>query len=241
MAPQAPPQPQTGLEELTPLREEEGLVIIGESESVYGPPTRQEWEAQEPELDRKFIFPHIDENSNFNFIKCENCGGLWFRIYKEGMNRLWDLKMEREQKEYRYEHECLHCGGKEKSYHRVGGRREYYGWHIVGGETVMAYAGPRPDISPAWVNTMGTHTLRWHPGPYKFWFQVECLMTHTYREPPEQAKYIQEIKWQKTLWEEGHGLDFPGGEHGEGEEEPLESIMDRRGELEGETSSEESQ
>ncbi len=70
VAPQAAPQPQTGLEEQTPLKEEEGLVIISESEIVYGPPTRQEWGAQEPELDRKFIFPHIDENSNFNFIKC---------------------------------------------------------------------------------------------------------------------------------------------------------------------------
>ncbi len=40
VAPQAAPQPQTGLEEQTPLREEEGLVIISESETVYGPPTR---------------------------------------------------------------------------------------------------------------------------------------------------------------------------------------------------------
>jgi hypothetical protein len=61
-------------------------------------------------------------------------------------------------------------------------------------------------------------------------------MTHTYRETPEQAKYIQEIKWQKNLWEEGHGFDFPEKEHGEGEEEPLESTMDRRGEQEGESS-----
>ncbi len=76
VAPPATPQPQTGLEDQTPLREEEGLVIISDPEIVYGPPTRQEWETQESEMDRKFIFPHIDENSNFNFIKCENCGGL---------------------------------------------------------------------------------------------------------------------------------------------------------------------
>ena len=201
VAPQVAPQPQTGLEEPTPLKEEEGLVIIDEPEPIYGPPTRQEWEMQEPELDQSLIFPHILEDSNFNFIKCENCEGVWFRIHKEGMNKLCDLKCAREQKPYRFEHECLHCGGKERSYHRVGGRREYYGWHIVGGKTVMTYAGPRPDIDPAWVRTMGTHTLRWYPVPYKFCFQVECLMTQTYREPSEQAEYIQEMKWQKTLWE----------------------------------------
>jgi hypothetical protein len=66
-------------------------------------------------------------------------------------------------------------------------------------------------------------------------------MSQTYREPPEQAKYIQEVKWQKTLWEEGHGFNFPGKEQQEGGEEPLESTMDRRGELKGESSSEESQ
>ncbi len=49
-----------------------------------------------------------------------------------------------------------------------------------------------------------------------------------YRAPPEQAKYIQEVKWQKTLWEEGHGLDFPEKEKGEGEEESLETIMGSR-------------
>ncbi len=97
VAPPAAPQPQTGLDDQTPLRKEKGLVIISESENVYGPPARLECETKEPELDRKFIFHHIDINSYFNFIKCENCGGLWFRIKKEGMNRLWDLKMEREQ------------------------------------------------------------------------------------------------------------------------------------------------
>jgi hypothetical protein len=39
------------------------------------------------------FFPNIKENLNFNFIKCENCGGLWFCINKERMIRLWDLKM----------------------------------------------------------------------------------------------------------------------------------------------------
>ncbi len=56
----AAPQPRTGLEEQPPLREEEGLVIISRSEIVYGPPTRQEWEAQQPEVDRKYFLPHID-------------------------------------------------------------------------------------------------------------------------------------------------------------------------------------
>ncbi len=78
VAPQVAPQPQTSLEEPTPLKEEEGLVIINELEPVYGPPTRQEWEMQEPELDRSLIFPNILKNSNFNFIKCENCEGVCF-------------------------------------------------------------------------------------------------------------------------------------------------------------------
>jgi hypothetical protein len=57
-------------------------------------------------------------------------------------------------------------------------------------------------------------------------------LSQTYREPPEQAKY---------LWEEGHGFHFPEKEHGEGEEEPMETTMDRRGKQEGESSSEENQ
>ncbi len=122
---------------------------------------------------------------------------------------MWELKMEREQREFRFELECLNCGGKEKSYHRLRGRREYYGWHIVGGDTVMAHAGPRPDKSPAWINTMGTNTLRWHPGPYKFWFQVKCLMSQTYREPPEQAKYIQEMQCKKLCGRRGTDSTSP--------------------------------
>ncbi len=143
--------------------------------------------------------------------------------------------MEREQKSYKFIHECLHCGSKEYSYHRVGGRRDYYGWHIVGGHTVMVYAGPRPDVDSAWVQTMGTHTLRWYPGPYKFWFQVECLMSHTHRDPSEQEKYVQEVKWIKTIWEEGHGFQFPEEENEE--EEDLEASLNRRREYGEESSS----
>ncbi len=51
VAPPAAPQPQTGLEDQTPLREEEGLIIISDSEIVFGPPNRQEWETQEPDMD----------------------------------------------------------------------------------------------------------------------------------------------------------------------------------------------
>ena len=64
-------------------------------------------------------------------------------------------------------------------------------------------------------------------------------MCKQYREPPEHAKYLQEIKWQKALWEEGHGFNFP--EVKTDEEESLEASMDRRGVDVGESSSEDSQ
>ena len=221
-APKTNPQSQTGLSVLPPLVEEEGLVIVDEPEKPYGPPTVVEWEAQEPELEEKYIFPRERKDSMYNYIICENCGGLWFRIGREGMDRMMELKKERNEKQYRFEHECLHCGGKEKSYHRVGGRREYYGWHIVGGKSTWAYAGPRPDVDPGWVHTMGTLSLRWYTGPYKFWFQVECLLAGMHRYPKEQEEYIQELKWKKTLWEEE--LEYPSPMTEE-EAEALENIV----------------
>ena len=241
-APHTSSPPQAGLGVPPPLVEEEGLVIVGgenEPEIPYGPPNLREWEAQEPELELKYMFPDIVTESLYAFLICENCGGMWFRIAKEGMDRMWELKVEREQKQYRFEHECLHCGGKEKSYHRVGGRREYYGWHILGGEAVYVYAGPRPDVHPGWTHTFGGHSLRWFNGPYKFWFQVECFVCRQYREPPEHEKYLQEIKWQKALWEEGHGFIFP--EVKSEEEESLEASMEKEGVNVRESSSEDSQ
>ena len=59
-------------------------------------PTLREWEAREPELELKYIFPIIVMESLFTYLICENYGGMWFRIGKEG-NRMWELKMEREQ------------------------------------------------------------------------------------------------------------------------------------------------
>ncbi len=54
-------------------------------------------------------------------------------------------------------------------------------------------------------------------------------MSQTYREPPEQTKYIQEVKWKRTLWEESHGFNFPEKGNGEGKEEALETIMETGG------------
>ena len=124
---------------------------------------------------------------------------------------------------------------KSKIIHRVGGRREYYGWHILGGEAVYVYAGPRPDVHPGWTHTFGGHSLKWFNGPYKFWFQVECFVFKQYCEPPEHENCLQKIKWQKALWEEGHRFIFP--EVKSEEEESLEASMDRRGVDVGESSS----
>ncbi len=66
-------------------------------------------------------------------------------------------------------------------------------------------------------------------------------MSQTFRELPEQAKYIQVVKWQKTICEKGHGFNFPEKEHMEGKEESLEIDIGRRGVQEVESSSEESQ
>jgi hypothetical protein len=56
-SPVAAPQPQTGLEEHTPLMEEEGLVIISELEVVDGPPKHQEWKETRTRVGSKIYFP----------------------------------------------------------------------------------------------------------------------------------------------------------------------------------------
>ena len=49
-----------------------------EPEVPYGPPTLREWEAQEPELELKYMFPDIVTESLYTYLICENCEGMWF-------------------------------------------------------------------------------------------------------------------------------------------------------------------